>query len=212
MCAALRGTRVEGGRHASHRTLVEVYRVDQYISSYETTTSDHCPVLSRYNWATGGGGSADVIINEVCANEPGSSTAGEFIELINAGGTAADIGGWTLSDGSSVRHTFPSGTTLNAGKAIAVFGGSSGIPGGLTNAVAASSGGLSLGNSGDSVTLKNSSGTSIDGMSYTSSQVNSDGVSLNLSPDGSPTGSFVKHNTISTLSRSAAKRASGSDW
>lgn len=30
---------------------VEVYRVDQYISSYGTTTSDHYPVLSRYSWA-----------------------------------------------------------------------------------------------------------------------------------------------------------------
>ncbi len=29
---------------------VEAYRVDQYISNYSSTTSDHFPVLSRYNW------------------------------------------------------------------------------------------------------------------------------------------------------------------
>jgi endonuclease/exonuclease/phosphatase family metal-dependent hydrolase len=29
---------------------VKVYRVDQYIASYGTTTSDHYPVLSRYSW------------------------------------------------------------------------------------------------------------------------------------------------------------------
>ncbi|MFZ5893644.1 MAG: lamin tail domain-containing protein [Myxococcota bacterium] len=190
---------------------VEVYRVDQYIANYSSTTSDHFPVLTRYNWS-GGGAPADVIINEIGANEPGSNTAGEFIEVRNAGGTAANIGSWTLSDGSSVRHTFAAGTTLNPGKAIVVFGASSGIPGGLTNAVAASTGGLSLSNSGDSVTLKNSSGVAVDGFSYSSSLASSDGVSINLSPDGDPSGSFVKHNTISSLSSSPGKRASGVDW
>lgn len=29
---------------------VEAYRVDQYISSYSTTTTDHYPVLARYTW------------------------------------------------------------------------------------------------------------------------------------------------------------------
>ncbi|HYO52198.1 endonuclease/exonuclease/phosphatase family protein [Archangium sp.] len=29
---------------------VQAYRVDSYISSYSTTTSDHFPVLSRYTW------------------------------------------------------------------------------------------------------------------------------------------------------------------
>ncbi|WNG51056.1 endonuclease [Archangium minus] len=29
---------------------VQAYRVDSYISSYSSTTSDHFPVLSRYNW------------------------------------------------------------------------------------------------------------------------------------------------------------------
>src|SRR5262249_10447716 len=33
---------------------VEVYRVDQYIPNYATTTSDHYPVLSRYNFGIGG--------------------------------------------------------------------------------------------------------------------------------------------------------------
>jgi hypothetical protein len=41
---------------------------------------------------------------------------------------------------------------------------------------------------------------------------NEDGVSINLSPDGSPTGAFVEHDTISSLSRSAGTRASGAAW
>ena len=138
----------------------EVYRVDQHIPSYDATTSDHYPVLSRYSWGGGGGGGpADVVINEICANEPGSNTAGEFVELLNAGATTANIGGWTLSDGSSVRHTFASGTSLAPGQALAVFGESSGIPSGLSNAVACSTGTLSLANGGDSVTLKDSEET-----------------------------------------------------
>ncbi len=190
----------------------EVYRVDAFIGSYGTTTSDHYPLLSRYSWGGGSGGAADVIINEIGANEPGSDTAGEFVELVNVGAAAANLGGWTLRDGTSTRHTFTGGTTLAAGKSIVVFGGASGIPGGLTNAVAASTGGLSLGNSGDTVTLEDSAGSAIDGFSYSSTLASSDGVSINLSPDGNAAGSFVKHNTISGLSRSAGTRANGSAW
>ena len=54
-----------------------------------------------------------MIINEIRANEPGSNKAGEFVEIVNTGGTAANIGGWTISDGTSVRHTFAAGTMLN---------------------------------------------------------------------------------------------------
>jgi endonuclease/exonuclease/phosphatase family metal-dependent hydrolase len=189
----------------------EVYRVDQYIASYGTTTSDHYPLLSRYDWG-GGGSPADVIINEIGANEPGSDTAGEFIEIVNAGGTDANLSGFTLRDATSIRHTFPTGTTLTAGKALVVFGAASAIPAGLTNAVAASSGTLSLANGGDTVSLVSTSGTTIDGFSYSSSLASSDGVSINLSPDGNPTGSFVKHHTISSLASSPGKRAGGAAW
>jgi PKD repeat protein len=154
-----------------------------------------------------GGGPARVIINEVLANEPGSSTTGEAVEIVNVGGTAINIGGWTLSDGSAVRHTFASGTTLQPGKAISVFGGASAIPPGIV-AVAASTGGLNLANAGDAVILKNGS-TIVDQMTYTSSLASSDGVSINRSPDGSATGAWVKHSTISSLPSSIGKHANG---
>ncbi|HVH12538.1 MAG TPA: lamin tail domain-containing protein [Longimicrobium sp.] len=281
----------------------EVYRVDSYISSYDATTSDHFPVLTRYTFGGGGGtasvtvtspnggeswaggsvrnvtwtssgvsnvkleytlngstwsvitastpasaGSyawtvpntasttarvrvsdaaastvndvsngtftittsgtpANVIINEIMANEPGSNTAGEFVEIVNIGGTAISIAGWTLSDGAGVKHTFAAGTTLAAGKAIVVFGGASAIPGGLTNAVAASTGGLALGNSGDSVILKNGS-TTVNSYTYSSSLAGTDGVSMNRSPDGTA-GSFVLHTALGSLTSSAGKRANG---
>ena len=157
---------------------------------------------------TGGGGPANVIINEVLANEPGSNTAGEAVEIVNIGGTAISIAGWTLRDGTAVRHTFAAGTTLQPGKAITVFGGSSAIPGGIV-AVAASTGGLNLANGGDSAILRDAAGATVQSMTYTSSQANSDGVSINRSPDGSATGAWVKHNTISSLTRSPGQRADG---
>jgi len=282
---------------------VQVYRVDSYISSYGTTTSDHYPVLSRYNWASGaasvtvtspnggeswaggsvhnvtwtsagvtnvkleytldggstwstivpstaasagsyawtvpatastnakvrvtdtsssasdvsnaaftitGGTPANVIINEILANEPGSNTAGEFVEIVNVGGTSASIGGWTLSDATSVRHTFAAGTSLAPGKALVVFAGSGSIPAGLTNAVAASTGQLSLANGGDSVILKDGGGVTKNSFTYSSSLAGTDGVSMNRSPDTSATGSFVLHTTLSSLQSSPGTRVNGS--
>lgn len=283
----------------------EVYRVDSYIASYDASTSDHYPVLSRYTFGSGGGttpavrvtapnggeswaggstqnvtwtasgvtnvkleytldgstwsvitsstaasaGSyawtvpnsttttarvrvsdaavsttsdvsdaafsitvstapAQVILNEIMANEPGSNTAGEFVELVNVGGTSIGIGGWTLSDAAGVKHTFAAGTTLAAGKAIVVYGGSAGIPAGLTNAVAASTGTLGLGNSGDSVILKNGT-TTVTSYTYPSSLSGTDGVSMNRNPDVSATGSWVLHTAISSLTSSGGKRANG---
>ncbi|WP_338673581.1 lamin tail domain-containing protein [Streptomyces sp. SCSIO 30461] len=185
------------------------FQPQPYVPNYATTTSDHYPVLARYNFVPGGGGGpANVIINEVLANEPGSSTAGEAIEIVNTGGTAASIAGWTVQDGSAARHTFAAGTTLQPGKAITVFGASSAIPAGIVG-VAASTGGLNLSNSGDQVILRDSAGATVQSMTYSSSQANSDGVSLNRSPDGSATGGWVKHDTISSLTRSPGQRADG---
>lgn len=154
---------------------------------------------------------AKVILNEILANEPGSTTAGEFVELVNVGGTSISIAGWTLSDATSVRHTFAAGTTLAPGKAIVVFAGASGIPAGLTNAVAASTGSLSLGNTGDSVKVKSGT-TTIDSYTYASSLAAVDGVSMNRSPDGTAAAAFALHTAASSLQSSPGKRVNGGAW
>ncbi|HEX8362630.1 MAG TPA: lamin tail domain-containing protein [Longimicrobium sp.] len=282
----------------------QVYRVDSYVASYDASTSDHYPVLSRYTFGGGtttpavrvtapnGGESyaagssqaitwtstsvasvklehtldgttwtqitastpasagsyawtvpstastaarvrvsdaavptlgdvsdapfsittatpAQVVLNEILANEPGSNVAGEFVELVNAGGTSISIAGWTIHDATGLRHTFAAGSSIAAGKAIVVFGGSGSIPAGLTNAVAASTGTLGLGNSGDQVVVKNGSGATIASYTYPSSLSGTDGVSMNRSPDTSATGSWVLHTTLSTLASSAGKRING---
>ena len=158
--------------------------------------------------------SAKVIINEILANEPGNNTAAEFVELVNVGSTAIDISGWVIRDTDNVRHTFPAGTVLGGGKAVVVFASAGGIPQGTPNAVASSTGSLSLNNGGDTVTVKTSSATTaatIDTFTYGSPLTNQDGVSMNRSPDASATGTFVLHNTntLSTLSASPGTRVSG---
>jgi endonuclease/exonuclease/phosphatase family metal-dependent hydrolase len=185
----------------------EVYRVDQYVPSYGSTTSDHFPVLTRI---TPTAGKPQVIVNEICANEPGSSTSGEFVELVNVGGAAANLGGWSIADGTQARHTFAAGTQLAAGGALVVFGGASGIPAGLGNAVAASTGALGLANSADTVTLTDAAGLTVDTFSYGSSLASTDGVSMNRSPDASASGAFVLHTSLTAASSSPGKRTNGS--
>jgi PKD repeat protein len=153
---------------------------------------------------------AQVIINEILANEPGNSAKGEAIELVNLGGTDANIGGWTVSDVSSVRHTFAAGTILPAGKAIAIYGGASAIPAGIV-AVAASTGTLSLANTGDQVIVKNGA-TIVDQFMYPASLADTDGVSMNRSPDLTAAAPFVKHTTISALKSSIGKKANGTTF
>jgi hypothetical protein len=159
----------------------------------------------------GDGGTSLVFLNEVLINEPGSDVNAEFVELVNSGGSPVDLSGWTISDAVGMRHTFASGTVLDAGRAIVVFGGASGIPGGLTNAVASSTGGLNLSNSGDTVTVKNASGTAVDAFTFGSSLA-VEPISANRNPDGVNTGSFVPHTSLSSSQSSPGVRVDGSPF
>ncbi|WP_437777036.1 lamin tail domain-containing protein [Sorangium sp. So ce1097] len=166
------------------------------------------------NGSSGGGGgggngtgTAIVIINEVLANEAGSNVSGEFVEIINVGGGTASLGGWTLADGTATRHTFPAGASLAPSTAIVVYGNASAVPSG-SGAVGASTGTLHLGNGGDTVTLRNASGATVDSVAYSSTLAGQDGVSMNRSPDASAGAPFVLHSELGGSS-SPGKRASG---
>ncbi|HVG60370.1 MAG TPA: lamin tail domain-containing protein [Hyalangium sp.] len=151
-----------------------------------------------------------IIINEILANEVGSDTGGEFIELVNVGGLPVDLSGWKLWDAAAARHTFAGGTTLAPGKALVVYASATDIPAGVTNAVAASTGTLSLNNTGDTVTLKNASAVNVTSYTYAGSLAGVDGVSMNRNPDASASGTFVLHTSISSRSSSPGTRANGS--
>lgn len=81
-------------------------------------------------------GQADVVINEVLFDPSGAGDgdangdgtddyrSDEFVELMNTGTTAVDIGGWKLfTSQNDVIFTFPTGTTLASGEICVVFGG-----------------------------------------------------------------------------------------
>jgi hypothetical protein len=123
-------------------------------------------------------GGLTIRLNEVLADPP-SDAAGdangdgvrdsaddEFIEILNCGSMPVDIAGWKLSDAMSVRHTFPdTGMVVAPGEFVTVFGG--GSPTGFSGKVAiASSGGLSLTNAGDVVTLLDRAGGLVDICSF----------------------------------------------
>jgi len=189
------------------------------IPSYRYTTSDHYPIISRFNFGKSGtGGTGDggtqypVFINEYLPQTrdiPGSTTPDydqQFVELVNAGTTAVDLGGWKLHDANSqagidpTRHEFPPGTMIQPGKAYVVYSGPTAVPVGATNATFASGGGLyfnrgvNQGSSGDTVYLVRPDNTVQDSAGY---QDTTKGISYNRSPDGSATGTWVPHTRLS---------------
>jgi predicted extracellular nuclease len=154
-------------------------------------TPGAAPVAPPNNWVinefladTASGSAGD-------ANGDGTrdSSQDEFVEIVNVSGADADISGWTLADGFTVRHTFPAGTVVPDGCSIVVFGG--GTPTGSfgRSVVQTASGGfLGLNNGGDDITL--SSGASdVAVVSYGGE--GGDNQSLTRDPDIS--GAFAKH-------------------
>ncbi len=105
-----------------------------------------------------------IVINEFLADPPAgvagdsnadgvtSTSQDEFVELLNLGSMTVDLSGWMLRDSASTRHIFPSGTSVLANHFLVVFGGGSpNLPGIQTQI--ASNGGLSLNNTGDTISL-----------------------------------------------------------
>jgi hypothetical protein len=148
---------------------------------------------------------ASLIVNEILA-DPASGPAGdangdgirngsqdEFIELVNVSDTSLDIGGWTISDLTGMRHRFDPGATILSQMAVVVFGG--GTPTGLfggAQVLMASSGSLGLNNGGDEIRLLDAMSSMIDLVSY-GSEGGAD-QSITLDPDLAGT-SFVRHST-----------------
>ncbi|HTE55921.1 MAG TPA: lamin tail domain-containing protein [Kofleriaceae bacterium] len=153
-------------------------------------------------------GPAEIVLNEILANEPGSNTDGEFVELYNPGAEDADLGGFTLSDSTSVRHVFASGEVLRAGSSIVVTAGDSTDP----DTRSASTGALSLANGGDSVVLRDAGGAVVASFSYTSALTGRDGVSMTRTVDGDSGSAFALHDDVSDLASSPNRRNDGTPF
>jgi hypothetical protein len=131
--------------------------------------NDACPDIAG-EIANNGCPFLGFIINEVLydpaagdagdANGDGTRDANqdEFIEFFNSG-PQIDISGYTVSDESQVRHTFPAGTILGVNKVLVLFGGGS-PTGSFDGAIVqtASEGLLNISNAGDIVTMRDTNG------------------------------------------------------
>jgi hypothetical protein len=150
-----------------------------------------------------------LIINEYMASPPAgaagdangdgtrSATQDEFIELVNTDTVPLDISGFTISDATQVRFTFPANKIIPAGEAAVIFGGGTptgafgnAMANGLVFAVGGS--GLSLNDGGDSIIVKDTTATTVASLTYTATEGGA-GQALTRSPD--ITGSFVTHST-----------------
>lgn len=162
---------------------------------------------------------ADVVANDLIVNEyladptftggtfdangdgnTGTTNDEEYVEYVNTLTTPIDISGFQIFDAQSaviLRHTFPNPTVIPAGGSIVVFGGGTptGFPTAQTSGAAqtASTGSLILNNGGDSITLRDTGGTLITEVTWTSSP---NGNAATRMVDGDPTSMFVDHSTI----------------
>lgn len=152
---------------------------------------------------------ASIGINEYMADPPDGlagdangdgvrdSADDEFVEILNRTDAPFDIGGFSISDADAQRFSFPVGTLIPAGEVAVVFGG--GHPQGQfgsagANGLVFTSGGLSLNNTGDTITLKNSAAAAIESVTFGSGEGGAN-QSLNRNPDGGGI-TFAPHSTI----------------
>lgn len=151
---------------------------------------------------------ASIGINEYMADPPDGlagdangdgvrdSADDEFVEILNRTDAPFDIGGFSISDADAQRFVFPQGTLVPAGEAAVVFGG--GHPQGQFGSAGANglvfTAGLSLNNTGDTITLKNSAAAAIESVTFGSGEGGAN-QSLNRNPDGGGI-TFAPHSTI----------------
>jgi len=153
----------------------------------------------------------DLVINEFLADPDlvqgdancdgvRSAADDEFVELVNVSAAPLILDGVSLSDALQARHVFSAGTTLEPGQAILVFGG-----GGLScpafgdvQAVVAATGGLSLNNAGDTISLADAQAAPLAATPYGAEAGNGQSMTLSpdlndLDPDPVGVGGFVTH-------------------
>jgi hypothetical protein len=96
---------------------------DDWIESEELTPGAANPSPADCSLPSG----ANIIINELMPNPPGSDGDSEWIEIYNTGTEAADLAGWSFmggtSSGGSLGDPFPDGSTIAPGEYL-VIGGS----------------------------------------------------------------------------------------
>lgn len=147
-------------------------------------------------------------LNEVLADPPGADAGQEYVELINGGLSALDLGGATLSVDGMDRHVFPPDFALPPVSVSVIYdrGASDALLRDTPGALRASLANLGLRASGGTVTLKDRGGAVLDSFAYGAAP---EGTALNRSPDGD--GAPVPHDQVPGAAgpRSPGRRADG---
>jgi hypothetical protein len=138
----------------------------------------HWPTVTRplrFNVGSGGGTTpppttSGIAISAIYFDSPGADTGtnasvdGEWVQVKNGSTSSRVLTGWTISDASSHKFTFPT-YTLTAGKTVKVHSGS----GTKTSAsLYWRQSSYIWNNGGDTATLRSSTGSTVDACSYTS--------------------------------------------
>src|SRR5512132_1794730 len=131
-----------------------------------TLTYDAGGVATLKCVPSGGGSSAEIRVNEFMTGSTGAA-ANEFVELFNAGSSAADVGGFKVAYRSAAGTsdislaTIPAGTTIPAGGFYLLAG--SGYLGSHTPDQTFST---SLASTGGGIALRDSTGVILDSVGY----------------------------------------------
>jgi beta-lactamase superfamily II metal-dependent hydrolase len=114
--------------------------------------------------AAGPGG---VIINEVMQNPNAVlDDVGEWLEVHNWGSAAVNLQGWTIASNNDAAHTIAASVVVPAGGHVVLArNGSSGQNGGVSAGYVYGTG-LNLANSADWVALRDTSGTTVDSVAW----------------------------------------------
>lgn len=112
-----------------------------------------------------------VVISEVYYDvDPtkGVESTNEWIELYNDTDSSIDIGGWVVADTSDEFDLVPLGTTIPANSFVVLTASTTtlGFWGSVPMVSLGNRLGNALGNTGDSIYLKNAASTTVDSMSY----------------------------------------------
>lgn len=126
-----------------------------------------------------------IVINEINYNAAPDSNSGDWIEIYNAGLTAADISGWYLQDESGDYFNIPNATTLGAGEYLVLaedldlfqnqYPGVTNVVGGFGNQATLSFG---LSNAGEFININNADQSFQDSVDY------NDKLPWPIEPDG----------------------------
>ncbi|WP_210649109.1 lamin tail domain-containing protein [Nocardioides sp. SYSU D00065] len=125
-------------------------------------TATAAGALSTTTVSPASAAATDVVINEMMYHAVSDLDGDDYLELTNIGTTPVDLSGWTFS---GITLTLPAGTTIAPGGFLVVAKDAAQFQASYGFAPAAVYGG-NLSNSGETVSLKDAAGTTIDTVAY----------------------------------------------